>query len=148
MRHLLLSVHLLCAVAWVGGMFFAYFCLRPAAAEVLAPPQRLPLMAASFDRFLRYMAVAVLLILASGWGLLQPVGLAAAPLGWHLMLGGGLVMSAVFAIIFFRGFPLLKARCSAQDWPAAAQALQRIRQLVAVNLSLGVAVVIAAATAR
>lgn len=148
MRQLLLSVHLLCAVAWVGGMFFAYFCLRPAAAEVLVPPQRLPLMAASFDRFLRYMAVAVLLILASGWGLLLPVGLAAAPLGWHLMLGGGLVMAAVFALIFFRWFPVLKARCSAQDWPAAAQALNAIRQLVAANLTLGTLVIIAAAWAR
>ena len=35
LRQLLLLLHLLSAIAWLGGMFFAYYCLRPAAAEVL-----------------------------------------------------------------------------------------------------------------
>ncbi len=50
--HALLLLHLLAVVAWVGGMFFAHFCLRPAAVEVLEPPARLPLMLAALRRFL------------------------------------------------------------------------------------------------
>ena len=43
LRPLLLFLHLAGVIVWVGGMFFAYFCLRPAAVRVLQPPQRLPL---------------------------------------------------------------------------------------------------------
>jgi uncharacterized membrane protein len=36
-------LHLLSIVVWVGGMFFAYVVLRPSAAEILQPPERLRL---------------------------------------------------------------------------------------------------------
>ena len=39
---ILITLHLLAAVVWVGGMFFAYVVLRPGMA-VLEPPQRLAL---------------------------------------------------------------------------------------------------------
>ncbi len=35
-------LHVLSAVVWVGGMFFAYLCLRPAAAA-LSTPERVAL---------------------------------------------------------------------------------------------------------
>ena len=38
-----IALHLVAAVIWVGGMFFAYMALRPAAATVLEPPARLQL---------------------------------------------------------------------------------------------------------
>jgi uncharacterized membrane protein len=148
LRQLLLSLHLLGAIAWLGGMFFAYFCLRPAAAEVLSPPQRLPLWAATFARFLPYMAVAVLLILGTGLAMLLAVGFGAAPLGWHVMFTLGLAMAAVFAYVYLALFPKLRRHCASSTWPAAAQTLNRIRQLVAVNLMLGVVVVLAAVSAR
>ena len=43
---LLIAVHTLSAVVWVGGMFFAWMCLRPVAAQQLEPPARLRLWAA------------------------------------------------------------------------------------------------------
>ncbi len=147
-RQLLLLLHLLGAIAWLGGMFFAYFCLRPAAAEVLSPPERLPLWAATFARFLPYMAVAVLLILATGLAMLLPAGFPAAPLGWHVMLAVGVAMAAVFAYIYLGLFPKLRAHCAASAWAPAAQVLNRIRQLVALNLALGLLVVLAAVSAR
>jgi uncharacterized membrane protein len=148
LRQLLLLVHLLGAITWLGGMFFAYFCLRPAAAQVLKPPERLPLWAETFARFLPYMAVAVALIIVTGLSMLLPVGISAAPLGWNVMLMLGLVMAAVFAYVYVRLFPELRARCSASDWPAASQVLNRIRQLVALNLILGAVIVVAAISAR
>ncbi|HSC97150.1 MAG TPA: CopD family protein [Burkholderiales bacterium] len=148
LRQLLLLVHLLGVIAWLGGMFFAYFCLRPAAAQVLKPPERLPLWAETFARFLPYMAVAVALIIVTGLSMLLPIGISAAPLGWNVMLMLGLVMAAVFAYVYVRLFPELRARCSASDWPAASQVLNRIRQLVALNLILGAVIVVAAVSAR
>lgn len=148
LRQLLLLLHLLGAIAWLGGMFFAYFCLRPAAAEVLKPPERLPLWSATFARFLPFMAVAVLVILATGLSMFLPVGFSAAPAGWHAMFVLGLAMAGVFGYIYFSVFPKLQARCKAQDWPGAAQALNRIRQLVAFNLVLGLLVVLSAVSAR
>lgn len=148
LRQSLLFLHILGAMAWIGGMFFAYYCLRPAAIEVLEPPKRLPLWLATFARFLRYVSIAVVVILATGLGMLAPTGLGQAPLGWHLMLGLGLVMAAVFVHVYWRLYPKLREQCSTSAWPAAAQTLNRIRQLVALNLVLGVAVVAAAVSAR
>jgi len=148
LRQALLLLHLLAAMAWMGGMFFAYFCLRPSAAEVLEPPKRLPLWLATLGRFLRYMSIAVLLILASGLGMLLPTGFQAAPAGWHLMFALGLVMAGVYAYIHLALLPRLRAHCAASTWPAAAQVLNAIRKLVALNLALGVIVVVAAVSAR
>ncbi|WP_395701177.1 CopD family protein [Aquabacterium sp.] len=148
LRQTLLLLHLLSAITWLGGMFFAYFCLRPAAVQVLAPPQRLPLWVATFDRFLRYMALAVLLLLATGTTMFVQVGVANAPPGWHAMATLGVIMAAVYAYLYAALFPKLRAHCEAAAWPAAAQVLNRMRQGVALNLVLGGLVVLAAVSAR
>src|SRR5512139_4036998 len=44
-------LHLLSAVIWVGGMFFAHQILRPVAAELLEPPLRQPVWVGVFNRF-------------------------------------------------------------------------------------------------
>lgn len=144
----LLFVHLAGVIVWVGGMFFAYFCLRPAAARLLEPPQRLPLWVATFDPFFRIVAVAVALILASGVAMLLQAGWAAAPIGWHLMLLLGVVMAGVFVFIYGRLYPQLRRHCDASAWPAAAAVLNRIRGWVAVNLVLAAFTVAAAVSAR
>lgn len=148
LRQILLLVHLLGAIAWLGGMFFAYFCLRPAAAEVLDPPHRLPLWSATFARFLPYTAIAVVVMLASGIAMLLQTGLREAPIGWHIMLTLGVLMTIIFGYAYGVLYPRLRDRCHAADWVAAAQALNRIRQLVAVNLVLGVCTVVAAISGR
>ncbi|HNW61805.1 MAG TPA: CopD family protein [Piscinibacter sp.] len=148
LRQALILVHLLGAILWIGGMFFAYVCLRPAAAQVLDPPQRLPLWSATFARFLPAAAVAVLALLASGFAMLAQTGFAQAPIGWHLMLALGLLMSGVFAYVHAVLYPRLRSACAEAAWPRAAQALNGIRRLVALNLVLGILTVAAAITAR
>ncbi|HPG78626.1 CopD family protein [Piscinibacter sp.] len=148
LRQALILVHLLGAILWIGGMFFAYVCLRPAAAQVLDPPQRLPLWSATFARFLPAAAVAVLALLASGFAMLAQPGFAQAPIGWHLMLALGLLMSGVFAYVHAVLYPRLRSACAEAAWPRAAQALNGIRRLVALNLVLGILTVAAAITAR
>lgn len=147
-RQLLINLHLLAVILWLGGMFFAYFCLRPAAATVLEPPQRLPLWAAVFSRFFPMVAAAVAVILATGFGMMIQTGFSQAPPGWHVMAALGIAMALVFAWIYFLLFPALRRHCTASSWPDAARALNAIRRLVAVNLALGVATVVAALSAR
>jgi uncharacterized membrane protein len=141
MRSTLLFLHLAGVIVWVGGMFFAHFCLRPVAAEMLPPFLRLQVLAGVLGRFFKVVAAAIAVILFSGIARMVSVGFANAPLHWHVMLSSGLVMIVIFAIIMLCDFPKLKAGVAAEDWPAAGVAMNTIRQLVATNLGLGVATV-------
>jgi len=60
------------------------------------------------------------------------------------MMGLGLIMAVIFAIILGLFFPRLKAGVADQDWPAAGAAMNRIRQLVATNLLLGATTILVA----
>ncbi len=144
---LLLLLHLGAALVWLGGMAFALSCLRPAAIETLEPGPRLRLMDAALRRFFAQIAWALPLLLASGAWLMAPAG-RAAPLGWWLMAGLGLLMAAVFLVIRGRLYPQLRQQVEAAAWPAAAALLERIRRLVLLNLMLGALVLVAAVAAR
>lgn len=148
LRPVLLLLHVSSVVVWVGGMFFAYVCLRPVAASQLQPPLRLPLWRGVFDLFLNWVWVAVALILASGLTMMLQVGFKVAPINWHIMFLLGLVMMLIFAHVYFAPYRKLCRACDAQDWPAAAAALGRIRKLVGLNLALGLMTIAAATLGR
>ena len=133
-------LHLLGVVVWVGGMFFAYMALRPAAAKLLDPPQRLPLWSATLARFFAWVWVAVALVLGSGFYMIGVLGHAAhIPLYIHVMLYVGLVMTLIFAYVYFSPFAALRHAVAQKAWPIGGAALNQIRQAVAVNLTLGLA---------
>ncbi|MCF8199752.1 MAG: hypothetical protein K9J42_13365 [Sulfuritalea sp.] len=140
MNRILVLLHLLAVIVWVGGMFFAHVCLRPVAASQLPPPQRLPLLAAVLGRFFAVVGVALVLLWGSGLARFAQAG-AAIPSSWHAMLGIGGVMTLIFGVIVFRFHRRMLAGVAAQDWPAAGAAMNVIRQLVLTNLVLGFLVV-------
>lgn len=130
-------LHVLGVVVWVGGMFFAHMALRPAA-MLLPPPQRLPLLAATLDRFIAWAGVAIALIVVSGVALIAAAGgMAAVGLSVHAMTGLGAVMVVVYAYIALRPLRQLRAGVAAADWPRAGAAMTLVRRLVGVNLVLG-----------
>lgn len=136
---LLLFAHVLGAVVWVGGMFMMQTAIRPAAAELLEPPLRLPLLVAVLERFFRWVTVAVLVMLASGLAMIfGGGGFAAAHVSVHLMFGLGLLMTAIYAFIRIAPFRQLKDAVAARDWASAAGPLGALRKLVATNLALGI----------
>lgn len=137
LRPLLLFFHVAGVVVWVGGMFFAYVCLRPVAAAQLDAPTRLRLWEGVFLRFFPWVWVSVLMILASGIAMLVHVGMAAAPPHWHAMMAVGLLMMAIFMHVYFAPFRRLRRAVAAGQWPDGGHALAQIRQLVGINLSLG-----------
>lgn len=137
-------LHLLGAVVWIGGMFFAYLCLRPATSG-LEPPQRLPLWAETLERFFRWVWVAIVLILGSGFYMVTVIAeLGRIPVYVHLMLYIGVLMTLIFAYVFFSSFPTLKRAVAAQDWKTGGAALNQIRVAVAVNLALGLVTIVVA----
>lgn len=134
-----LLLHLAGAVVWIGGMFFAYFALRPAA-TMLDPSHRLPLWADTLGRFFRWVWIAVALILGSGFYMLTEMAeLARVPFTIHMMLYVGVAMAFIFAYVFFVPFSALNRAVAAQDWRAGGAALNVVRKAVAFNLALGFA---------
>lgn len=132
-----LFLHLLGVVVWVGGMFFAYMALRPVAAAVLEPPQRLTLWSGVFDKFFPWVWASVVLVLLSGLHMLMVFGGLAAPHYALTMLVLGVVMMLIFGHVVFSPYRKLKRAVAAQDWQAGGGALGQIRRLIGINLSLG-----------
>ena len=60
-------VHILSVVIWVGGMFFAYMALRPAAISTLEPPLRLQLWRQTFKHFFPWVWAAIITLLVTGF---------------------------------------------------------------------------------
>ncbi len=141
-----LALHILAVVIWVGGMFFAYMALRPVAASVLEPPQRLALWNGVFGRFFPWVWAAIITILGSGyWMLLGPYGgFANAPVFVHLMNGLGLVMMLIFFHVYFAPYQKLRKAVAAQSWSDGGKALAQIRVMVGINTLIGVLTILIA----
>jgi uncharacterized membrane protein len=144
---LVYSLHVLAALVWVGGMFFAWIVLRPAAIKALEGPARLKLWIEVFQGFFRWVWGAVVLLPVSGVVMLNLNfnGFEHAPRYVQVMMGLYVVMTALFIRIQALLLPELRAAVHAQDWPTGAAVLGRIRRLVGINLLVGLAVVVIAA---
>jgi len=130
-------LHVLGVVVWVGGMFFAHMALRPSV-QALDPPQRLPLLAATLTRFVVWAGIAVAAILGSGIVLIRMLGgMAAVGASVHAMIALGAVMILVYGYLVLSPLQGLRAGAAAGEWAAAGAAMTRVRQLVALNLVLG-----------
>ena len=147
---LLITLHVLSAVIWVGGMFFAYMALRPVAASLLEPPNRLNLWAQVFQRFFPWVWLAVILLLVTGLWMMFGYfgGMAHAPKYLHVMMGLGILMMLIFFHVYFAPFRRLKQAVAAQDWQTGGAKLGQIRKLIGLNLLLGLVVVVIAAGGR
>ena len=149
MINLALALHILAATVWVGGMFAANFCLRPSL-DVLEPPQRLRLLRGFFGRFLRWVAASVILLVATGYWMLVSYfgGFANAPPYVNLMQALGWVMILLFAGLLHGPWPRFKRAVDSGDFAAAGASLPLIRKLVAINLAIGLVVLIIGGTGR
>ena len=144
-----LLFHILAAVVWVGGMFAAYVCLRPAAGALEAP-QRLTLWRNFFAKFFPWVWLSVILLLASGYYMLLTTfgGFSGAPLYVNLMQAIGWVMVLLYAWLFHGPWLKFKRAVEAQDWATAGPQLNRIRDIIKINLPLGLIVAAIGGTGR
>lgn len=130
-------LHMLAAIVWVGGMFFAYVVLRPAVGA-LEPGVRLGLWLRTLANFFRWVWVAIVVLVASGlWMVVIAGGFAVVGVHVHIMLVLGLVMMALFLHLYFVPYRRLRAAVDTADNASAAAQLGQVRRIVALNLALG-----------
>lgn len=133
-------LHILGFTVWVGGMFFAHNALRPTAATVLEPPQRLTLLAGVFSKFFVWVWISIALILGSGLYMMALMG--KPPHYVTLMFVIGIIMMLIFGHIFFAPYRRLLRAVAAQEWKAGGAAMATIRKLVGINLILGLVTIV------
>jgi uncharacterized membrane protein len=143
------AFHVVAAVIWVGGMFFALMILRPSTGP-LDPPTRLSLWQRVFARFFPWVWGAVAVLLVSGftmviWGF---GGFAKIGTYVHLMMGLGIIMMLIYAHLYFAPWRRFRRAVAAGEWPVAAKYIDQIRLLVTINLVLGLITVVVGAAGR
>ena len=143
-------LHLLSAVVWVGGMFFAYMFLRPVAASQLEPPARLTLWVGVFQRFFPFVWLSILFLPLTGYLMIFDIwgNMAATPLYVHIMNGLGIVMILIYLHVYFAPFKRLKEAVIKQDWPEGGRNLNIIRKMVGMNTMIGLLTIIIVAGGR
>jgi len=145
-----LAVHMVSAIIWIGGMFFAYMALRPAAVQVLEPPTRLKLWSAVFARFFKWVWAIVILLPVTGVYMVFTnwEGFQFLTLDIYFMIGIGTIMILLFMHLFFAPYRRMNQALDANDIQEAARRLGQIRLVVAINLSLGLTVGVIASAGR
>lgn len=142
-------LHVISAIVWVGGMFFAYIILRPAV-DHMGRPERLKLLNEIFERFFLWVALAAAILPMTGYaqiffdyGGFENVGAHIATM--HIT---GWVMVGLFLYVYAGPFQKFKAHVAAEEWPEAAARLNTIRLTIAVNLVLGLITSVFGASGR
>jgi uncharacterized membrane protein len=146
---LAISLHLLAAIVWIGGLFFAYIALRPVTENLLEEPLRLKLWEQVLKRFFPWVWMAIVVLLGTGfWMVFGFGGMAKVGVYVHLMIGLGIVMMLIFMHAYFGPFRRMRRAVAESNWKSGATKLNQIRLLIATDLVLGLLVAIAAAGGR
>ncbi len=148
MMSLAITLHILAAIIWVGGMFFAHMALRPAVNELLQPPQRLPLMLKVLDGFFPWVWGSVILILISGYWIMLSVYSSGIPLSQWSMAILGTIMAAIFVFIYISPYRRMAVALQRTELPKAGVAMALIRRLIGTNLILGLLVTVVAVAGK
>jgi uncharacterized membrane protein len=142
-----ITLHVLSAVIWVGGMFFAYMALRPVAASVLEPPQRLTLWSKTLMRFFIWVWLAILIIPFTGYWMIFSGFNGFAGVAWyvHIMQALGIIMILIFLHVFFAPYKRLRKALKEENYQVANDNLGQIRRFIGINLIIGILTIITAA---
>ena len=141
------ALHVLAAVVWVGGMFFAYLALRPALSEhsILA---RAHLWAAVFRRFFIWVWTSIAVLLVTGFFMIFNAfgGFRLTPMFVNLMMALGILMMLLFVYVVFLPYRQLRHGVEVNAEPEARKAMNQIRIVILINLILGLIVIFVAAS--
>ena len=135
--------HLLAINIWVGGMFFIIIVLGRVVASLEAAEQNV-FWQKILRRFFFWVWVAIITLLGSGIGMIlyRFGGLSSAPFYIQVMASLGLLMSALFFLIYFVYYRRFRQYVDRGDLQASRQQLRMIRRLGIFNMVLGLCVVV------
>lgn len=142
---LLLALHALGGMVWVGGTFFVLFVLRPGLA-FLDGPARLAVHKHVLDRFFFVIWLVMPAMLVSGIAMqyLFYGGISSAPWPLNLMAVSGLAMSLVFVAVVLGPWKAFRKALAAENPAEAGAAVHQIRRLLVASLALAVLTTIVA----
>ncbi len=140
------TLHVLAAVVWVGGMFFAYMALRPVAAKLLEPAVRLALWSRTLTHFFIWVWLAIIIIPLTGYWMIFSAFNGFAGVAWyvHIMQALGIIMILIFLHVFFAPFKRLRRAVNEENYQEGGKSLAQIRKLVGINLLIGLLTIITA----
>ena len=94
--------------------------------------------------------IAVFILPLTGYLLMFAIwgGFSGTPIYVHLMNALGIAMILIFLHIYFAPYQRLRRAVASQTWQEGGKQLQQIRRLIAVNLTLGLLVVMTASGGR
>jgi uncharacterized membrane protein len=146
---LAVALHVVAAVIWVGGMFFAFVCMRPTL-NILDPQLRLRLWAGTLSRFFRWVFASIIVLFVTGvWMVFGHFhGIRNVGASVQLMTLIGVVMMLLALHVYFAPYKRLKRLIARSQWSEAARQSQQIRTMIAINLAMGLAVIVIAAGGR
>lgn len=132
------TLHLLAALIWVGGMFFAIYVMRLAAAP-MEPADRIFLWERGFKKFFPWVWLSVLLLPTTGYYIVFEgyEGFKSLPISYHLMHGLGWLMIILYFHLWFAPYSRFKRAVDDKNIPEAARNLNQIRIIVTINLWIG-----------
>ena len=135
---LVLALHTVASLVWVGGMFFALLILRPSMPP-LPPEAAMALWHRVLERFFVWVWASIVVLLGSGYGvvLFGYEGFSAIGMHIRVMQVTGLIMVGLFVLMWSMPWQTFRQAVDDGDWPAAAAAMKRIRLVVSINLPLG-----------
>ena len=132
-------IHLMAAVAWIGGMFTNFFIYMPALAKVLDPPTMGKLMGAVMKRFrvMVYTSISLLLItgILSGFVLGGANDLSSGG-SWVIILFAKIAVVAVMVILAIYAFEIMAPRVAkiAAEGPSPKLAkIQKSQKMLAMT---------------
>ncbi|GAB6069574.1 DUF2269 family protein [Thiomicrorhabdus hydrogeniphila] len=137
---LAISIHIISATLWVGGIFLVYQVFRPA---VMPMPSniKLPLFVAIFTRFFKWVWLFIVLLIITGYLDWQYRFTATdtTPLYLHFMHILGWVMIILFAWLYFKPYQQLKLAVDSSSFPEAGNIINtKMRPIIIINLFLGI----------
>ena len=136
---LILALHLISIVLWVGGAAYAAIILRPSL-TLLDTTQRNSVHLQTLNRFFKMLTHVVPTALITGWlMIIHEGGFAAAPWTTNAMQGLGLVMALVFVRVMMG--PYQKVRRAIR--PQAAT-FDSIRTQILIVVALGILTILVA----
>jgi uncharacterized membrane protein len=149
MTSILIMLHVLAAVIWVGGMFFAHFVLRQAAGA-MADQDRLALWGRVFGNFFPWVWASIAVLLVTGYMMVSTTfgGFGALTLYLKLMNGLGILMVLIYLHLWFAPYKRFRRALESGDPTTAAKPLGQIRLMVTINLFIGLVVVMIGASGR
>jgi uncharacterized membrane protein len=92
-----------------------------------------------------WLSIAALLVSGFAMVFIGYGGFALLPRNISLMMTVGVCMAVIFTYVYFAPWQRFHRCVAAADWPGAELGIKKIRQLVGLNLLLGLATVVLAA---